>query len=358
MSSMAHRAKYSLVIILITMLLSPHILAKEKILVIHSWHDILWDRLWEKGLNDKLKENYDLVRFDLDALRQTKTQLQKTVKHALSTYRSLHPKLVILGDDIALKELGTKLEAENASVIYLGINHNPRKYLDKTHGKNFTGVIERPLYERSIRQIMRLFPAETLKVLLLNDSGPDEENVTDLLRIFGTKSSIKVQGVTIDLKITHSWEQWQQEVLSSEKNGYSAILFDSRYQLRDVTGQYVEPEIGVVRWMSSNSPLPIFSFYEDSIGPGLGIGGWVISGYEIGTAAGELALDLLDKEDSDENTFPVFYDKAKYIFSRTELNRWQIDLPIDIRTKAIFVEDLHTLWIFDCAKYDNSLCYQ
>ncbi|MEH6471127.1 MAG: hypothetical protein V7752_07745 [Halopseudomonas sp.] len=338
------------------LLLSQYALAQPKILVVHSWHDILWDRLWQKGLDEKLAARFELVRFDLDALRLTKPQLQQRVEQAWAKYHALTPELVILGDDVALRELGPRLANEDIPLVYLGINHNPRKYLSKTNGPKITGIIERPLYERAIRQITTLFPEPTKRVLFLNDSQPGEEAVTDLLRVFGGNASVTIQGMTIDLKVTRSWEQWQQEVLAAAENGYSVILFDSRYLIRDASERYVEPEAGVVRWMNQHSPVPIFSFYEDSIGPGLAIGGWVISGYDMGLKAGDMSLELLSTRPKKE-MFPLFYDKARYIFSKVELDRWHIALPEEIRSQAVFVESQQISYDFDCAKISDSICY-
>jgi len=339
------------------LLLGSPALALPRVLVVHSWHDILWDRLWEQGLNSQLAARFELVRFDLDALRLAQPQLQQRVEQAWTQYQTLAPALVILGDDVALRELGPRLSDTQTPVVYLGINHNPRKYLSKTNGPHFTGIIERPLYERAIRQIAQLFPERSTRVLLLNDSQPGEEDVTDLMRIFGGNPSAKIQGLTIDLKVTRSWEQWQQWVLSSAEDGYDVLLFDSRYRLRNQAGTYVEPEAGVVRWMSQFSPLPLFSFYEDSVGPQLAVGGWVISGFDMGVAAGQLALELLEGSSPEQQRFPIFFDQATYLFSQTQLDRWQIRLPDAIRAQAQFAEHLHPAYQFDCASYSASICY-
>jgi hypothetical protein len=109
--------------------------------------------------------------------------------------------------------------------------------------------------------------------------------------------------------------------------------------------------------MSRFSPVPIFGFYEDSIGPDLAVGGWVVSGTEMGLIAGELSLKLLSGTNSNSSYFPIYNDNGQYMFSRTQLNKWQIVLPEDIQSNAIFVEDRDTLWQFDCTKFNDSICY-
>ena len=349
-------------LILITLLLCSTFsfgqLAEDKptILVIHSWHDILWDRLWEKALQDKLSNKYNLVRYDLDAMRITPEQLKENSNEAWDLYQSIKPSLVILGDDVALAEMGLRF-ANKLPVVYLGINNNPRSLLGSIVPSNITGVMERPLYERALRHIIELLPEDTDRVLFLNDSEQVGASVTNISNIFMGNSTTKIGNVTIELQITNEWEKWQQTVIEAKSSGYDAILFDSRYLLFDKNGTYIEPEPGVIRWMAKNSELPMFNFYEDSIGPQLSAGGWVLSGYGIGLAAADIVKDILENSKKPKDIYPVNYRKGEYIFSRTQLKRWGITLPEHIYNKATFAEDLHKLYSFDCKNYPNSICF-
>jgi len=330
---------------------------KPTILVIHSWHDILWDRLWEKALQDQLSEKYHLVRYDLDAMRVTPQQLIKNTSTAWAMYQSLKPSLVILGDDAALAALGQKF-ANTLPVVYLGINNNPRTLIGSIVPANITGVIERPLYERALRHIVKLLPLDADKILFLNDAEQVGASVTNISNIFKGNTETQVGNVTIELHVTSEWEAWQQAVINAKSSGYDAILFDSRYLLFDKNGTYVEPEPGVIKWMSTNSELPLFNFYEDSIGPNLSTGGWVISGYGIGLAAATIVKEILEQDKLPKDIYPVNYRKGEYIFSRTELKKWGIKLPDAILKKSVFAEDLHQLYYFDCKDYPNSICFR
>jgi hypothetical protein len=77
----------------------------------------------------------------------------------------------------------------------------------------------------------------------------------------------------------------------------------------------------------------------------------------MGSIAGELARKFLSDTDSKPSSFPIYHDNGQYIFSRTQLEKWQIELPEDIKSKAIFVEDRDTLSQFDCANFNHSICY-
>ncbi len=329
---------------------------QPSILVIHSWHDILWDRLWEKALNDRLAAHYRLVRFDLDAMRVSPEQLLLNADKAWEIYTKLKPSLVILGDDAALKMMGMRF-ANTLPVVYLGINNNPRNLIGSIVPSNITGVMERPLYERALRHIVKLLPPNSDKILFLNDSQQTGASVTNISDIFRGQSSTKVGNVSIELVVTNAWETWQQAVINAKSSGYDAILFDSRYLLFDAKGTYVEPEPGVIRWMAKHSELPMFNFYEDSIGPQLSAGGWVLSGYGIGSTAANIVLDILKNGKQPQDIYPVDYKKGEYIFSRVQLKRWGIELPQEIKDTATFAEDMHQLYSFDCKDYPVSICF-
>ena len=157
------------ILIALSTVITPALQAAEKpnILVIHSWHDILWDRLWEKGLQDQLGQKYNLIRIDLDAMRSTPKELKEHADEAWSLYENHQPKLIILGDDVALKEMGMRF-ANTVPVVYLGINHNPRDLLRNAMPSNITGVMERPIYIRALHHIAKIFPGSTKKILMLN----------------------------------------------------------------------------------------------------------------------------------------------------------------------------------------------
>lgn len=317
--------------------------------IIHSWHDILWDRLWEKGLTSSLSEDkYNLLRFDLDAMRLNPSKLIERENEAFEWIVNLNPPLVVLGDDHAMKALATRLLDRGIWVVFLGINHNPRKYIQFKHHYQITGILERSIYKRAITELAKLWPNKFKRILLLNEIElGDRENVTDLNKQFMGRMSVNIGLLSIDLEIASTWEQWKAKVLSAKDKGYDAILFDSRYMLRDQNNNYIEPEHGVVAWMQKNSKIPIFSFYEDSVGPGLAIGGYLVSGIEQGKKAGKLVKMILEKNLRPNEIRIISRQSGKWIFSREELKKWDLNIPNHLLGKATFVEDMHKLYIFN-----------
>ena len=72
------------------------------------------------------------------------------------TIKNSKPDVVVLGDDNALKFMLPKLYNEPISIVFLGINSNPRKLLARYQGQaQITGILEQPLLIKSINENWR-----------------------------------------------------------------------------------------------------------------------------------------------------------------------------------------------------------
>ncbi len=56
-----------------------------------------------------------------------------------------------------------------------------------------------------------------------------------------------------------------------------------------------------------------------------------MSGYEQGSAAGDLALQILQGQ-APKNLSPRTAARGEYLFSRQEMARWQLTLPTKLNT--------------------------
>jgi len=330
--------------------LDPH---KKNILVLHSWHDILWDREWGKGLDNVLGKEYNLIRYDFDAMRQDDKVLKQRAQKAWQLAQRYKVVGVVFGDDQALKYAGPLFQGTKYPGVYLGINFSPRKYLDYSIAGNITGVLERPLYKTSIKKLFKIFNPMPKKVLLLSDSALGEEDITDLAKLFKESNVIKIYNTTLVFQVQDSWEKWQKAVLDAPKNGFEYIMVGSRYILRDKDSNYIEPEAHLLKWMTENSSIPVFGFYEDGIGSDLDVGGWVLGGIEHGERAGEIMYDILKNGKKPSDINPVFYNYGQYIFSKVLLEKYGLQLPKEIAEQTQYIEDRHDLWDFKKYSFDK-----
>lgn len=318
------------------LLLVPfELLAKQNILVIESYHQgYPWDQSYIEGLESVLGEHYELSYFQMDTKRLPVTRHRSRGELAWQRYLDVKPDLVILGDDNALRYLGPRFANTQVPVVYLGINNNPRRYhVHQRH--NITGVLERPLIKRSISSIKPLFSKGLNRMLILFDDSITAKTVHQ--EVFGKDMQLRVSGVDVELRLVSRWDDWKQAVSSAKEQGYDAIAFGLYHTLRDSKNMNVESE-DVIEWSSQNTPVPPFGFWDFAVGKNKTIGGLVMVGYEQGKIAGEMAHTILSTGVIPHTLGPKTAEKGRYLFSRSQLKHYNINLPENIRAKAEFVE--------------------
>lgn len=102
----------------------------------------------------------------------------------------------MLADDIAISLLSKRLSETRTPLVFLGLNANPREY--QLHGyKNFTGVLEHPLFKRSLLFVDLLLPdKKEKKLLILSDTSPT--SIAALDPINHNKQTIMIGNIQLD----------------------------------------------------------------------------------------------------------------------------------------------------------------
>ncbi|MBF0259392.1 MAG: sugar ABC transporter [Desulfamplus sp.] len=310
---------------------------RKTILVVESYHaEYAWDASYKSGLEDMLGKNYKLEYFEMDTKRVPKDQHQQRADMAWEKYQQLNPSLVILGDDAALKFLGPRFAETTTPVVYLGINNNPRNYFkDMEHlPKNITGVLERPLLLRSIANIKEIISGMK-SILVLFDNDTTAEVVKQ--EVFHNKTSmLNVMGINVELKMIGDYKTWQETVLSL-KGKYDACVVGLYHTLKDSNNKPVNSE-EVITWTSQNIGIPNFAFWDFAVGSDKTIGGFIIYGKDMGMQAADLVVQILEIGTPIENLHPKFSDKGQFLFSRSQLKKWNITLPDKIEQSAKYLE--------------------
>ncbi|WP_108651876.1 ABC transporter substrate-binding protein [Dongshaea marina] len=317
-------------IVLFGVFLGPVSFAKSTVLVIESYHGTLaWDQEYKQGLEAILGQENQLSYFELDSKRLPEADYQRRAELAWQRYQELKPELVILGDDNALRLLGKRFLATNTPVVFLGINNNPRDYVPL--GRNITGVLERPLIKRSMVSLFRIDPGAKRFLILFDNSVTSRISVKSY---FGDESELSDRGVSITLKLIGNWEQWQETVLSAASH-YDLIVIGIYTSVSD-EGLHI-PSDKVLRWTSAHTPVPLFGFWDISVGPDKAMGGLVLSGYEQGREAGIIAREIL-RGATAASIRPRVAQKGYYLFSKTQMKKWGVELPVGIAQVSSFVE--------------------
>jgi ABC-type uncharacterized transport system substrate-binding protein len=296
------------------------------ILVVESYHqEYSWDASYKRALIETLGDQYSLDFFQMDTKRLPASVHSEQAEKAWQIYKQKRPRLVILGDDNALKYLGPKLAKENVPVVYLGINNNPRSYFE-TAPSNFTGVLERPLFKRSIASLAKILKPRPKKILVLFDGGTTAKAAVN--EAFDGDIGINVFGVSAKLRLIKSWVEWKVQVSHAREHGYDAIIMGLYHTITDVHGKNI-PADQVMTWTVDNSKVPLFSFWDFSVGKGKTAGGLVLSGEEQGRLAGSIAGQVLTGSEPSK-IYPKTAEQGRYLFSKSMLNHYGVSLPDSI----------------------------
>lgn len=302
---------------LLLLWLSSFCCLAAKVLVIHSYHPgHPWIHDYSRGLALSLP-GHELSHLYLNTKYLPPSQFAAQGDLVWLSYLQLKPDLVILGDDNAIDLLALRIARHGTPVVFLGMNDNPR------HGGIYgqpliTGVLERPLMKRNLLEMAQMLDgARRVKVLFDASSVAS----TALHDNFGTQQQVTLGPLRVNLAQTNDYAQWQQQVLSAKEQGYQALFVGLYHTLKDVNGQPVEAD-AVLQWSAQHSPVPLFAFWEFSVGPQGAVGGLVIQGYDQGVLAGQMAQQIL--AGAPPSSLPIrIGERASYWFSRSQLNRWQ-----------------------------------
>jgi ABC-type uncharacterized transport system substrate-binding protein len=273
--------------ILFFITLSPVHGEMKKVLIIESYHPVLaWTDQCEQGIADVLGKEFSISSFYMDTKRIKEDEFQDRAEKAWKIFKERKPDLVMIGDDNALMLLGTKLAETKTPVVYFGINDNPRRYF-KEVPENITGVLERTPVIPWARHIKQIIPwAE--KALVLMDDSLTSEAIRDI--VFSDKKKMTLSGITLEYQFAGKIDEWERIVKNAKK--YDFILMPTFHAVKDRKGKAVSVE-DVVAWTSANSPVPVFSNQDYTVGDNGVIGAFVIFGKHHGKLAGEMALEIL-----------------------------------------------------------------
>lgn len=314
--------------ILCLLLFSPTSFALD-VLFVHSYHhDYGWVKSYYSAFKSKLRTD-SLIDFEMDTKRLTEEQFQDQADKAMALIYQHNPKVVVLSDDNALKYVGQTALDAGYHVVFLGINANPRMYVDIS--PQLSGVLERPLLKTGVSEIIRIIP-KVKKIRVLMDAGITSSAIVDTS--FNNRMAQKFGWVQVDVSLAKNFEHWKSLVRESPKQGYDLLLTGNFAKLSNSQGDTVSVR-EVSQWTGGNSDLPVFSFWSYSIGKGLSIGGVVMSGEEQGYEAATIINSYLKHN---EFMAPTIRrpQKGRYMFSRSELKRWHLKLPEDIELQAIW----------------------
>ncbi len=132
------------------------------------------------------------------------------------------------------------------------------------------------------------------------------------------------------------WDLWQQAILNSKKEGYDAIFVGLYHRIFRKSGKRLPAETAM-KWISDNTPVPPFAFWEFAVGHEKTIGGLVVSGQEHGEEAARIAQKILEGVNP-KDISPKNVNNGYYLFSKKQIKSHGTVLPKAIADKAILID--------------------
>ncbi|MCG7497154.1 hypothetical protein MHO82_09765 [Vibrio sp. Of7-15] len=307
--------------------------AAKTILVIESYHsEYEWDASYLHGLKSNLP-GHDFVVFQMDTKRVPRAQFPIRAALAWEQYLEVKPDLVVLGDDNAVKLLASKFKKTETPVVFLGVNSNPRA-LGVVGAPNITGVLERPLFKRSIAEIDSLFQAKLKRALILFDSGTTSH--VAIQEEFQGKLFSTIGRTEVELRLIGEKSLWQQSILNAKQEGFDAIIIGLYHTIVDEAGKHVAAE-KILSWSSENTPIPIFCFWDFSVGENKTAGGLVLFGEIQGRAAAKIIKAIFEGK-RPSTLGPLTADQGRYLYSKSQFKKWGLAVTEEMKERVEFVD--------------------
>jgi hypothetical protein len=309
---------------------------KKTILIVNSYHKgFEWVDDYTKAIHEALGSEFSIQSYDMNTKRIPKAQFKPAANRAIEIYSKLKPEIVVLADDHALSIAGPMFIKKGATIVFLGINNNPRNYFNAADLQKIYGVLEQPLILRSIVFLQEIFTDKLKTAVFQYDTCASSEYVVK--GAFRNEEILVVQNVTTHLNQVRNYNEWKQGVIETKTNGFDVLFAGFYHCIVDEKLKHVNHD-AIIKWSAKNSPVPVFAFWDFAVGKNKAIGGYVISGYEIGKEASHIIRDLLEGVPRIGKDKIVSLKEGSFLFSKSQLKRWNIILPKHIKLQSKFVD--------------------
>lgn len=287
----------------------------RKILIINSYHKFLsWTDSLNHGIEQALNSgniDYELYIENLDAKRNNISNFKDSFTGYLAQkYQYVGIEIIMVTDNDALELIESVHQSlfPNIPVVFCGINN---RY---SFPPNFTGVIEEVEIPQNFELIGRLHPG-TKKVHCIIDQTTTGLAIGQKLKKYKDDNPYPFEieilsNYTID-SLSHTAESFE------DSSVVLFLLFN-----RDKNGLYFSYE-EALKQIRNRTNVPIYGTWSFYLEHGI-VGGKIISGFEHGRLAGQIALQILNGENVyDMSPTP---GPTKYAFNYHEMKNHLVSL--------------------------------
>ncbi len=285
------------------------------------------ERLAQSGY-DRPSQTLVFSDYALDIGTVTETARLKTRAAAvMEEIRAFDPDVVIVADDEGARQVIRGYPDPNQPFVFCGLNGSAWE-----HGlsrPNVTGVLESVYPLQTVRLAATMAGRGPEDVLFLSDRSIASDttmNQLPLVLLDDEFAPVK----TVVRRQTSSWSAWQTSVLE-EADDFDMVLLGYYGSLLTEEGEHLSRST-VLRWTLEHSSVPVYGLHLHTVDGGA-VGGLVVSGYEQGRRAAEMALEIyqgaspgsLSHRTPERNVLAVNVAAARY---------WDLDVPLEMLVSA------------------------
>lgn len=288
--------------------------------------------------------NMEITRLYMDTKTSNKTAIQMEAAALRLVHRieAIHPDLLFIMDDDALRHVGAKLFDTDLPIVFGGINlfvtdpdygwiTSTRRApladsLDQP-GHNITGVLERIAIASGFNLLHQILP-DAKSALFISDKSILSRQ---LLRAAGDEQAMTNLPVTIVKQVfTDDYEKMKATVLAYQ-NRVDCIVMFLPWTFEDRNGNHI-PQEDVVRWLLQNNRRPGIAYLDILAEEGF-LCGVVVDMVQQGVHAGVMAGRILNGEKPGQ--IPIVDPVANRIMINVARARQlNIDIPFEVLKSA------------------------
>ncbi len=289
---------------------------------------------WFEGMNLEVRRFY----MDTKRVNTSPEAMKKLAKEALALIEDFAPRVVVVVDDNAFREVGLALVGRpDVAVVFTGMNGQPEAYKRMTPfmkrrrrpGGNVTGVYENLYVARALKVMQAAIPSlKGRKVVGITDYSPTGKA---LARQFTLELKEQDVGVKWELKRVRNWSQYTELIKTLNRDEEVGAIYPVALSLRasDKT-TYTAPEI--FKWTIANNRKPEMALNYHFSKVGLS-GGAAVDFEAMGFLAGKKAGRILSGEKAGDIPIDDAPDYA-IVFNLKRARELGIEIPAPLLTAA------------------------
>lgn len=298
-------------------------------------HDGVVEALKREGFREN--ENLVFHVYFMDTKRENNTPelVEEQARLALDKIRSFRPHVLVTLDDNAFRTVALNLVDSLISIVFSGMNGQPedynrmKRFMDSRFcpGHNITGVYEKLHIVDAIKVHSKLFPG-LKKIRVFVDPSPTGKAIYKQIELEMGSGTVPCSW---EIKLTRSWEEYQKEIYSVNRDPEVGAIYPAALLLRDRKGTtYTAPEI--FAWTVQNSRKPEIAVNYAFTRLGL-FGGAAVDFYAMGFQAGSMAAKCL--RGGYPGSIPIEdVDKYALVFNLKRAQQLGIKIPPDVLMAA------------------------